>query len=119
MLGECNAGDLVAVDDGGATIYVLVGRVLQSMKKKGGEIHGALVDLVDPETLLYIPGSWRSMDHQLEVLAVVETASRRRELLALYREARMRRATGRDAYATNEDEVDPMLHGVAKVGGGW
>ncbi len=116
-ISDCHPGDMLAVIEDGATSYVLLGRLL-CMNDKHDTIHGALVDSVDPEALVYVPGEWRSIDADAEVLAVIETGAKRREsTMRAYRE-RMKRATGHDPHQTQETgDIDPML--ARARGGGW
>ena len=109
-LADYNLGDLVVVDENGAMVYVILNYLMCS-NVKGSVPHCALVDLVDPSTLLPVPHSWCSMDPQLEVIAVVETGVARRANLVADHAARMRRVGVTEATPDAGRDVDPMLGG--------
>ncbi len=116
MLLDCQVGDIVVVDDHGYGLYVLLGALLIRKEKKAVP-HGAYADLVDPETLRPVTFSMRWIDPASEVVAIVETGARRRELLVRDYRARMKRATGEDPHRAEGDvELDPML---SVKSGGW
>ncbi len=119
-LADCNGGDIVAVDDQGATLYYELGKVLRlkGTSHKIGPAWGAMVTPVDPHTLITERDGWTVVDHTLEVLCVVESGDARRAKVIDAKRAHWLRL-GIERHDVNpSDEVDPMFnHG--RTGGTW
>ncbi len=129
-LGECYGGDIVVVEIEGEQKFVYVGNVLwqgrsrkkmlgdRNTKKVEREPTNALVSFVDPQDLRVHTLSWFSLDADTEVVEVVESGLRRRELEKFTRNSRMWRITGRMPDSQDgQKEVDPLS--MAKKNGGW
>jgi hypothetical protein len=82
-LREVMPGDIVVVYEDGILVWLMLGEFMCSQrvrKNRGARASMALVDVIDHESLMYVPFSMRIVDADVEVVEVVERAARRRRL---------------------------------------